>query len=117
MPVYPYRCDNNDCEKHGGEQDIFKGVSDASKPERCYNCGQNMSRVYSLAQAIPFEPYYHEEYKTTINSRSQEDREMKRHGHVRSYEAWGYKYKDRIKEAKWKQAHGYGKHGCAKKET
>lgn len=116
MPVYPYRCLNSECEKQGAEQDVFKGVPDASRTERCAACGHDLSRVYSLAKAVPFEPYFDNEYKVEITSRAQEDREMKRHGHVRSYEAWGYKYKDRIKEARWKQAHGYGKYGYTKKE-
>ena len=105
--IYAYSCET--CKQKGlrYEFDIWKSIKDSSRPETCPSCGTNLERVFQLASALTFQPFYDQTYKTEITSGRQERKLMKEHGHINGSEAFGHKYSGEIKHARWKAKHSH----------
>ena len=50
--IYNYKCNNEECSKHGKDQPINKPMSESSKVEYCTECGEELKRDYSGGASI-----------------------------------------------------------------
>lgn len=100
MPNYGYKCTS--C-SHYFER--FKPMAESGSDDECPVCANKSSRVYEFHQKPDFQEYYDEQYNTNIRSQKQEEKLMKKHGHIytadtKSHKKWETKRKqdrDRIK--------------------
>ena len=76
-PLYDHFCDS--CEKG---LVFFRPVEECGKSENCTDCGKKTKRIYSFNVQKEFTPFFDEQYGTVISSRRQEERLMRKHGHV-----------------------------------
>ena len=46
MPIYEYKCDDDDCEKI---TEVFDKISETTKMIKCSSCGHPASKIFSLS--------------------------------------------------------------------
>lgn len=107
MPLYPYECPS--CAEKGlrHEFDIWKPFKDSSRSEKCPVCNSTLERVFRLANALTFQPFFDPTYNREITSARQEKRLMREHGHINGSEVFGKKYEGQVKHARWKAKHSH----------
>lgn len=76
MPYYQYQCKK--CQKPS-ERVLM--MCDSESPQVC-DCGGDLERIYRAPKFESFNSYYDEGFKTTVISKKQEQRLMKKHGQV-----------------------------------
>jgi hypothetical protein len=103
---YEYKCSDEACTSFGKIVDVSKPMQESSRREYCPTCLKEMDRVYSSARTPEFWSFWDEQYGCEISSRKQEERLMRKHGHIYTRDSkWirDPKYKQLSDKAKWKQ--------------
>ena len=105
MPNYEYECET--CKKVITK---YKPIAECATDEHCEKCNSKMARLYGFQRRPEFWEYFDEQYQKPITSARQEEKEMRKHGHIYAADTgMRERFRDDIKRKQRKPIYSYGR--------
>ena len=83
MPLFEYKCQNEDCEEI---TEAFRSVKDRDNAPECSHCGAWTRKIISVQRVhSDFTPYYDDNLQTGIQSKQHRKKVMKEQGVSEAY--------------------------------